>query len=160
MAAYQWKAGSRIRADAQASAEQFEQLASTPQGLTAQTLLDASRPESAPLHDENEWCDEKAANEWRLHQSRHFINSLVLIREVSNESAPVASRAFCIANEASKYEPILKIMQDTQKRASLLSAALHELKAFKQKYRQLSELRTVFEAAEEIEKQESKEETK
>ena len=55
---YKWKSGARIKGDAQASGELFEQLANTPDGLTARTLLDANIPESAPLHSDYEWNDE------------------------------------------------------------------------------------------------------
>ena len=48
MAAYKWKSGARIKGDAQASGELFEKLAATEEGLTAETLLQANKPNSAP----------------------------------------------------------------------------------------------------------------
>ena len=64
---YQWKSGSRIKGNAQESGELFEQLSKTEEGLTARTLLEANRPESAPLHNDYEWNNDIAAEEWRLH---------------------------------------------------------------------------------------------
>ena len=75
---YDWKAGSRIKADPQRSGEMFELLAKTEDGLTAETLLEANRPKGTPLHDDYEWDDDVAAESWRLHQSRHFLNSLTV----------------------------------------------------------------------------------
>lgn len=145
---YQWKSGSRIKADAQASGELFEQLSKTEEGLTARSLLEANKPKSAPLHSEYEWNNEKAADEWRLHQSRHFINSLSIVTTVKEKETPV--RAFFITTEANKYEPITAIVQEENKYNSLLSAALSELKAFERKYNTLTELTPVFEAISEV----------
>lgn len=159
MAAYEWKAASRIKADAQAAGRLFEELAQTESGLTAETLLEANKPESAPLHDDYEWDDQQAAHEWRLQQSRHFIGSLLIVSEETDESRQEPVRAFQIADERPKYESILQIMQNPQKRYSLLDAALTELDAFRKKYEQLKELRGVFEAADEVSRK-AEEETK
>ena len=85
MSAYTWKSGSRIKADAQKAGELMQKLSQTEEGLTAETLLNANKPEDAPLHNDYEWNDETAANEWRLHQSRHFINSVILCDVVSED---------------------------------------------------------------------------
>ena len=145
---YQWKSGSRIKANAQASGELFEQLSKTEEGLTARSLLEANKPKSAPLHSEYEWDNKKAAEEWRLHQSRHFINSLSIVTTVKEKETPV--RAFFITTEANKYEPITAIVQEENKYNSLLSTALSELKAFERKYNTLTELTPVFEAISEV----------
>ena len=145
---YQWKSGSRIKANAQASGELFEQLSKTEEGLTAKTLLEANKPKSAPLHADYEWDNKKAAEEWRLHQSRHFINSLSIVTTVKEKETPV--RAFFITTEANKYEPITAIVREENKYNSLLSTALSELKAFERKYNTLTELTPVFEAISEV----------
>ncbi len=149
---YQWKSGSRIKADAQASGELFEQLAATKDGLTAETLLEANKPKSAPLHDEYEWNDKKAANEWRLFQSRHFINSIVTVQVQENEQSEPAEpiRAFFVTTEKSKYEPLQTIVREQSKYSKLLDTALSELLAFKRKYEYLKELQPVFDAMKEV----------
>ena len=79
MGAYQWKSGSRIKADPQASGELMERLSETAEGLTARTLLEANRAEGTPLHDDYEWVDEVAAENWRLQQSNHFLNCITTV---------------------------------------------------------------------------------
>lgn len=150
MAAYTWKSGSRIKADAQKCGELYERLSATEEGLTARTLLDANRPESAPLHSEYEWDDEQAADNWRLHQSRHFINSIavVAIAAESNEEIPV--RAFHITTSDGVYEPLTAIIQQPDKYTALLSSAKAELAAFERKYATISELQPVFKAIKEV----------
>jgi hypothetical protein len=149
MSAYQWKSGSRIKADAQKSGELFERLSNTEEGLTARTLLDANRPKNAPLHNEYEWNDETAADNWRLHQSRHFINSIAIIATTS-EDVETPVRAFHITTSESKYEPITAIIKEPDKYAALLKSAKAELMSFKNKYNTLRELTPVLKAIEEV----------
>lgn len=150
---YEWKSGSRIKADAQKSGELFEQLSKTEEGLTASTLLEANKPETAPLHSEYEWNDEKAANEWRLHQSRHFINSIVTIA-ISDTAEEQQVRAFHIVTESSKYEPLTAIIKEESKYERLLINAMSELEAFTRKYSTLRELKPVIESIEKVKKNE------
>ena len=75
---YEWRTGSCIKADPQKSGEMFERLSQTEAGLTAETLLNANRPKGTPLHEDYEWDNDLAAESWRLHQSRHFLNSLTV----------------------------------------------------------------------------------
>ena len=148
---YEWKSGSRIKADAQKSGELFEQLSASENGLTAETLLEANKPKSAPLHDEYEWNDKKAAHEWRLFQSRHFINSIVTVQVQEDESKPAEPiRAFFVTTEKSKYEPLHAIVKEQSKYEKLLDTALSELIAFKRKYEYLKELQPVFDAMKEV----------
>ena len=150
---YEWKTGSRIKADAQKSGELFEQLTKTKEGLTASTLLEANKPETAPLHNEYEWDNETAANEWRLHQSRHFINSIVTI-VVSDTQEEQQVRAFHIATETSRYEPLTAIIKEKDKYEQLLANAMAELEAFTRKYNTLKELKPIIESIEKVKKNE------
>lgn len=147
MSAYTWKSGSRIKADAQKAGELMEQLSQTEDGLTAETLLNANKPEEAPLHNCYEWDDSKAAVEWRLHQSRHFINSIVTVQvQEGQEEQPETMRAFFVTTEKSKYEPLHAIVKEKSKYEAMLDTALSELIAFKRKYAQIKALQPIFEA--------------
>ena len=90
-----------------------------------------------------------AAHEWRLHQSRHFINSIA-IKVIATNDEEAAVRAFHIVTESSKYEPITAIIKEKSKREALLANALSELNSFKRKYEILSELTPVFKAIKEV----------
>jgi hypothetical protein len=150
MSAYKWKSGSRIKADAQKSGELFEQLSNTSEGLTARTLLNANIPEDAPLHSEYEWDNEKAADSWRLHQSRHFINSIAIVTVSAKTKEETEVRAFHIVTEPHTYEPLTTIIQNPVKHEKLLDNAKAELLAFERKYKELKELTPVFKAIEEV----------
>lgn len=145
---YQWKSGARIRADANAAGAQFEALEKSV-GLSAETVLDANRPEDAPLHDEFEWQDDIAAEEWRKHQARHLINCICITAESEDEpEAPV--RAFFKTTESREYENLQTIITHADKRRALLETALRELTAFERKYHTIEALTPVFRAIEEV----------
>ncbi len=142
MSAYKWKTGSQHKIDADTAGAVCEQLEQTI-GLTAQTLVDASRPADAPLHGEFEWDDAIAAESYRQDQARYIIRSLCVVSE-QEETQPVRA-FFTIAQQP--YERVEAIMSVEEKRTALLDLALRELKAFESKYSQLVELAGVFEAA-------------
>lgn len=147
---YKWKTGSCIKADPQKAGEQFEQLAKTEDGLTAETLLEANKPITAPLHYDFEWDNAIAADKWRLHQSRHFLNSLTVTILTKDTQEPIQTRAVHITTESHKYDPIQVIVQEQDKYSALLDNALSDLQAFQKKYQVLKELEPVFQAIKEI----------
>lgn len=147
---YEWKSSARIKGDAQKCGELFEQLSATEEGLTAKTLLEANKPESAPLHNDYEWDDEKAAEEWRLHQSRNFINSITVKMVSEDKENETQVRAFHIVSEPHQYEPIAAIIKEKNKYEQLLQSAYSELQAFRKKYSTLKELIPVFDSIERV----------
>ena len=138
---YQWNPASRIKTDANVAGKVFEELESTV-GLTAKTLLDASRSEDAPLHGEFEWDDAKAAESYREVQASYIIRSLCVMIE-DEQKAPVRA-VFSISSIG--YESTQIILQNEEKRSVLLDKALNELNAFRKKYAMLKELADVFSA--------------
>lgn len=142
---YQWKQASYIKADANVAGKMCEQLEQTV-GLTAKTLLDANRPENAPLHDEFEWNDSKAAEQYREQQARHIINCLCIAPE-SNDEQPV--RAFFTIAQP-RYESLSVLLSTQEKTDSLLDMALRELRSFQNKYSTLKKLQPVFDAIEKV----------
>lgn len=137
---YQWKPTSQIKADAQEAGNVCEELERTV-GLTAQNLLNASRPEDAPLHGEFEWDDTVAAEAYRETQAQYIIRMLCIAPDEEHKE-PV--RAYFVTERAKEYDSVNVILQDVNKRTALLDMALKELTAFKKKYSVLSELADVF----------------
>lgn len=141
---YQWKEGARISFPAQIAGRVCSALEEQ-NALTAQRLVDESRPEDAPLHAAFEWNDTIAAEEWRKHTARHIINSLV-IREEAQE--PVRA-FFNIRAEGSSYQSIHAIIRRPDKMDCLLGEAYAEMEAFRRKYAMLEQLRSVMNAIDE-----------
>ncbi len=142
---YQWNPASRIKTDANLAGKVFEELQSTV-GLTAKTLLDASRSEDAPLHNEFEWDDAKAAESYREVQASYIIRSLCVMMDVEQKT-PVRA-VFSISSIG--YESTQIILQNQEKRSVLLDKALNELIVFKEKYAMLKELADVFSAIDKL----------
>lgn len=147
---YQFKAGSRIKADPQMAAEVLEKL-DADNNLNAKALVFISRPKDAPLHNEFEWDDSIAAEAYREHQARHIINSLEIVRE---EKEPVRAY-FNIQRTEANYQHITSILKKVDAREQLFRTALSELIAFKKKYATLTEFSKVFDAIDEIGKEET-----
>lgn len=146
---YSWKEGTRYKTDANIAGAVCAEMEAAGT-LTAGNLVEASRPKDAPLHKEFEWNNTKAAEEWRKHQARNIIHSLVLVTEADDKEDGVRA-FFKIEARSGNYESIAAIVRDENKYESLKAAALRELKVFQRKYHTISELGKVFAAIDELE---------
>lgn len=143
---YEWTVKGIYKTDANIAGKVCEELSNTV-GLTKKNLVDASRSEDAPLHNEFEWRDDIAAERYREVQASKIIRSLV-VRQEAISAEPVRAY-FKIANT---FEPIESIIISPAKTTSLLEMALRELNSFRMKYSTLSELAVVFHAIDELQK--------
>ena len=142
---YTWRPGSRHKVPASVAAAECERLEAEGR-LTAETLVDENREEGTPLHEEFEWRDDVAAEEWRKQQARMIINSLVV---VSEEHEPV--RAFVnLVRRSPEYTSVHTAVQRSDTREILLRNALLELQAFQRKYQNLTEFASLFAEIEKI----------
>lgn len=142
---YKWKINGLHKVEAQTAGEFCEKLR-TEGRLTAADLVEASRPEDAPLHSEFEWDDSAAAEEWRKQQARVIISSIVVSETTTAE--PV--RAYFKIESTPRYESIQTIISTPDSYTLLLRQAMSELAAFQRKYRQLKELDPVFKTFEQM----------
>lgn len=140
---YKLKSGARLPVSPQVAGDECERLESSG-GLTPRRLVDASRPEDAPLHKCFEWDDGVAAERWREAQASYIIRSV----EVSIEEHMEPTRAFVatISDSAREYKSIGYVMRRSDSREALLDAAKRELLAFRRKYKNLYELAEVMDA--------------
>lgn len=136
---YKWKEGSQHKVSAQIAGEVCEVLEKNGE-LNAQNLVDVSRPEDAPLHDEFEWDDSIAAEMYRKTQAGAIIRHLA----IETETVTPVRAYFPIEVKSNKYEHIETIIRHEDKYAVLLKQALRELEAFQRKYQMLSELQELF----------------
>ena len=152
MAAYEWKTKGLYKADADVVGKIFEDLENTV-GLTAENVVEVSRSEDCPIHDEFEWDNDVAAEEWRKEQAKNMIRNIsVVLAETEIDSDVKSVRAF-YATELHQYESIQAIFSDNEKEDNLLQKAIRELQAFKKKYALLSKLSAVFDAIDNVTKE-------
>ena len=139
---YKFKSGTRLKVSAQAAGELCAELES--QGrLTPHEVVEASRPDDAPLHSAFEWDDAKAAEKYRETQASYIIRSVEVVPEGS--SKPTRAFVSLVINENEReYHEINKVLRIRSERELLLEEAKRELTAFKNKYAVLEELADVF----------------
>ena len=145
---YMFKKGSQFKTPADVAGKICHQLEENG-GLTAKRLLDVSRPEDAPLHDEFLWDDTEAAEKYREHQAAHIIRCIVITPETPKRE-PV--RAFINVSDNNmmdtgrSYRSLDVVLQKTTLRDQMLTQALKELRNFETKYATMTELAHVFDA--------------
>lgn len=144
---YEWKQGSRIKADVNVVGKVCEELEKEGR-LNAQELVNVSRDTNAPLHDLFEWDDKVAAEKYRYVQAQEIIRSIV-VRQVDK---PITTRAFSSIS-SKQYVSTAKALSKKDTRRILLRNAMNELKAFKNKYQNLKELDVVINAIDEFERE-------
>jgi hypothetical protein len=146
---YDWKRN--LPVNAQAAGEYLEQLEKAHGEITSKLVLDASRSEDALLHPCFEWDDGVAAEKYRETQAGYLIRNLVVKverDEATPQAAPQSVRAYVnvSAGETGSFIAVATAMSVEETRARVLDNALRELQAFRQKYKDLSELADVFSA--------------
>lgn len=146
---FEFKQAARIKADAQVVGELCLGLQETG-GLTPKRLLDASRDESSPLHNEFEWDDSIAAENYREQQASYIIRHLVIKPE--DKTKPQVRAFVNITGEEKEYQSIEIVLKTPDLREQMLRNAKSEMLAFISKYKNLEELSGVFDAMEETSK--------
>ena len=132
-----------FKADAETVYAELEQIAER----TPQNIVDyAEAHPKSELHKCFTWDDSKAANEFRKQQARRVIQLLVFQDE--KEEEPTKIRVMQRASES--YEPVKMIVRDKDEYKALLARAKAELKAFKERYKNLVELEQILELIDEL----------
>lgn len=110
---------------------------------TPESVLEKAKDENTELHKCFEWDDTVAAEKYRLIQASQIIRTLVIKGTETTEN-PV--RAFQITSEPKVYAPTRVFLTDENEYATLLQRVTAELKQIRNRYNQISELESVFEA--------------
>lgn len=129
-----WKFNGMFKADAEIVSKEIE----TIDNATPQNILEYAKNENTELHKCFDWDDTSAANKWRLQQARQIVCNLVYKEETKNEQS-TALRVFYQSSE-NKYESTKIILTNKDEYEELLKRARQELRAFKEKYKMLTEL--------------------
>lgn len=141
---YEWKT-IKYKTGAEIAGAVFEELEQTV-GLTPKSLVEASRAEDAPLHNEFEWRNDVAAEKYREQQARVMICNL----SVKVEGAEPVRAFVSLTSEERKYESISVVLADKAKTEQLFNIAMAELKSFKKKYADIKEFAKLFKEIERL----------
>lgn len=150
MAAYTYSYGSvskLFKNPAEVAGPICQKLRESKQGLTPHSLVEASRDENAPLHNEFEWDDSIAAEKYREQQASCIIRHLIIERTDIQEVRKFHDRAFVSTGEnTNAYVPLDEALSNETWKNNLLTAAKRDMKIFTVKYRRLAELAGVINA--------------
>ncbi len=139
---YKWKSGAYVNVSAQVAGEVCSELEQSG-GLTPKRLVDVSRDPSAPLHNQFEWNDVVAAENYREQQARHIICCIVTKSEETQE--PI--RAFHnITRSEGQYISLNVIVRTPSLLEQLVEQAHRDMESFIAKYSSIKSLQTVIEA--------------
>ena len=126
--------------------------------ITPEAIVEEAADHNSPIHSEFEWDDSVAALEHRKETARTMTRSIQVIRK---EAPNVVAREFEIQivsnNEAEKkgtpmrcYRTTEDLLKDPVERDRLMSRAIKELAAFRNRYAGLSELVVVFSVIDDV----------
>ena len=156
---YKYKLPGLMKAPAEVAGAVCQQLTESSEGLTPKTLVDASRPEDAPLHNEFEWDDAIAGEKFREFQARKYIGNIIIVKsdyqterelklvekhkenEEEEESKEHTDRGFVSTGGGSpRYVPLFSALTHDVWRQNLLEDAKRDMRTFTIKYHRLEEL--------------------
>ena len=147
--AISWAKGFQFKAKAEDAKRVMDELAVKGK-LTAANLVEISKPEDAPLHNDFEWNDTIAAQKWREQTGRTMIAMIVVTPDKDEEEKTPVRCYFNIEKTSPIYTPTEVIFSDEAKTERLLEVAKRELKSFLVKYRTLTKLAGICNAIEEL----------
>jgi hypothetical protein len=137
---YNFRNGYRAAVSAEIAGTELDRIQRDNGELTAQLVVDESRPDDAPLHPAFEWNDAIAAEEHRKHQARTMIRS-IQVAEDGNPAEPV----YVHIKSAGSYVPTGEVVQrldlyeeayrDAQSRLAAAALAVQRLARAAEKLR-------------------------
>lgn len=134
-----WRFSDMYKADAEKVSKEIESI----QNATPKNILEFARSENTELHKCFEWDDTKAAEKYRLQQARQIVCNLIYQEDSKEE--PAKLRVFYSQYSTNTYQPTKVLVKNEDAYKELLMQAKSELRAFKNKYRMLTELEDIFE---------------
>lgn len=147
---YEWREGfSNSGVTAQIVGESLEQIENKNGEVTKENVLEYARPKKSPLHPAFEWRDDVAAEKYRLEQAKYLIRA-VIIRPEESKAREVRAYVNVGNSTQGRFINVYDAMSDETHRSTVLSHALDELRAFRKKYEELSELANVLSAIDDV----------
>lgn len=115
--------------------------------LTPRMIVDASRPDDAPLHPAFTWDDVRAAELYREVEARAIVRSVRVVQEDQVGAKPmrvyVSVQQQFGADAQRGYVPVAKAMNDPVLREQVIETARRDLRAFVSRYQEFSDLSAI-----------------
>jgi hypothetical protein len=141
---YQWKDGTRLKADAEKVGKEIEQIKGA---KTPNAVVKKARSEKTELHKCFEWDDSAAATQYRLDQARYVLRTISIVREVEipgyDTPRKVIVRAYENVNTAKPNEDEERAYVETE---SALAQPEFRLQIFSRLERMIAEATEIADA--------------
>lgn len=139
---YAWRDGVHLPV----AAQDFGEWVMTLPDREPATIVRHARDMGSVAHRLFNWDDESAAHEQRLIVARKLYGCLVVDAVIYRDNKPVTIQVAAIVKGGrdEPYEPIAKVMGNSEKRRYRLAKCLRELTIVRREYAALSELAVVF----------------
>lgn len=134
-----WKCEGIYKADANKVAEEITGIGKE---FSVKQIVDKARNSSTELHKCFEWNDSVAGEKYREIQAQNIVRQLVIVRNEPDKK-PEKTNVRMIVSDGQRtgtYKPIQFVVRKEDEYEAMLERARAELRAFKAKYSQLSEL--------------------
>lgn len=149
---YQWREnGLKYVGDAQEIAAHLERLAETKGGgLTTDEIVADAMDDRSPLHPNIEMDDQIAAHNWRKHQVRGLIGSLVrvTVEQTDTIEREITIRGF--PHVDGLYRPSAVVLTDTQLNDAYKKILARDLMAMRQRMTNYTEFSGVVSAIDQL----------
>ena len=136
-----WSVEGLHKGDAEKCYQECQTLAE----ITPENVLEKARNKRTELHKCFEWDDSVASEKYRLIQARDVIRHFVIVTpEKEDDEEPVKIRSYQVSSTTNVYKPTRMFLQEPDEYKALLKRAKEELAAFRQRYKMLAELESIF----------------
>lgn len=151
---YRWAGGCRSKKQqAQSFGQALEEIKRNRKAWNAANVVDYAKPKASPIHDMFEWRNAVAAHEYRLTQARYYMRHLEVTIESNGKDIQMPMAVSFGPGAA--YKSTQDVMENKDWRAALISKALKEALAWKERWKHLSELADIFSEIDRLKKQAS-----
>jgi hypothetical protein len=143
---YRWKNQSLGQVPAQIVGEEIQRITVQNGGcIKPHNIVAHAQAVTSPIHRCFEWNNKLAAEKYRIEQAKYMLRSIVVVQQVPDDE-PLLVRAFVSIkkNDEPVYTSIHRAVNDPEQWEFVLASAYEELKAWRQKYKDLQQFANIF----------------
>lgn len=120
----------------------YDEIKSLGENVKPEMIVAAAQDSNSELHKCFEWDDTEAARKYRIIQAGNLVRNLVIV-ESKEKSEPQQIRVMYTSHDGG-YKQTKLILQNPDEYETLKSRAMAELRAIKNKYNMILELKEIF----------------
>lgn len=127
----------------------YQEIQTLGESYSPEDIVELARNPQTELHKCFDWDDSIAAEKWRKHTARLICCSLQVVIEKEN-TEPVTYRLIQNDRSEQAYKPVTLTVRNDDEYGRLLRQAKMELKAFRERYKKITELDNVIDEIDKV----------